>query len=64
MTTIPFDGDREAVGIVNASRLGLTAAVFSADLERALAVAESSRWVEWWSTARTVTGRRSCPSAG
>ena len=40
VTTIPFDGDREAVGIVNASRLGLTAAVFSADLERALAVAE------------------------
>lgn len=37
---IPFAADDEAVRIVNSSRLALTAAVFSGDLERALAVAE------------------------
>jgi acyl-CoA reductase-like NAD-dependent aldehyde dehydrogenase len=40
VTTIPFDDDEESVRIVNRSQLALTAAVFSADLERAMAVAE------------------------
>ena len=40
VTTIPFDDDEESIRIVNGSQLALTAAVFSADLERALAAAE------------------------
>ena len=40
VTTIPFDDDEESVRIVNQSQLALTAAVFSADLERAMAVAQ------------------------
>jgi len=37
---IPFDSDQEATDLVNASRLGLTAAVFSADIRRAMTVAQ------------------------
>lgn len=37
---VPFDSDQEATEIVNASRLGLTAAVFSADIRRAMTVAQ------------------------
>lgn len=40
ITMIPFSADDDAVQIVNGSRLALTAAVFTDDLERALAVAE------------------------
>ena len=40
ITTIPFDNDDESVRIVNRSQLALTAAVFSADLGRAMAVGE------------------------
>jgi acyl-CoA reductase-like NAD-dependent aldehyde dehydrogenase len=40
VTTIPFEDDEEAIRIVNSSQLALTAAVFSNDLERALAVAQ------------------------
>jgi len=40
ITMIPFDTDDEAIQIVNGSQLGLTAAVFTDDLERAFAVAE------------------------
>ncbi len=40
ITMIPFSADDEAVQIVNGSRLALTAAVFTGDLERALAAAE------------------------
>lgn len=39
-TVIPVGDDDEAVQVVNASTLGLTAAVFSADLPRAIAVAQ------------------------
>jgi acyl-CoA reductase-like NAD-dependent aldehyde dehydrogenase len=39
-TVIPVAGDDEAVRVVNSSKLGLTAAVFSADLPRAIAVAQ------------------------
>jgi len=39
-TVIPVAGDDEAVRVVNASSLGLTAAVFSADLPRAISIAE------------------------
>ncbi|MFP3913833.1 MAG: aldehyde dehydrogenase family protein [Actinomycetota bacterium] len=37
---IPFATDEEAVSVVNASTLGLTAAVFSADVTRAMAIAQ------------------------
>ena len=40
VTTIPFDDDDESVRIVNSSQLALTAAVFSADIGRAMAAAE------------------------
>ena len=40
ITMIPFDMEEESIEIVNSSRLALTAAVFSGDLERALAAAE------------------------
>jgi acyl-CoA reductase-like NAD-dependent aldehyde dehydrogenase len=40
VTTIPFGDDEDSVRIVNQSQLALTAAVFSTDLERAMAVAE------------------------
>ena len=40
ITMVPFDSDEEALAITNSSRLALTAAVFSNDLERALALAE------------------------
>ncbi|NOY57027.1 MAG: aldehyde dehydrogenase [Actinobacteria bacterium] len=40
VTVIPFDTEEESIEIVNSSRLALTAAVFSGDLERALAAAE------------------------
>lgn len=41
VSMIPFDSDSQAADIVNASQLALTAAVFSADLPRAMAVAQS-----------------------
>ncbi len=37
---IPVDSDDEAIAVANSSTLGLTAAVFSADVGRALAVGE------------------------
>ncbi|NIA24529.1 MAG: aldehyde dehydrogenase family protein [Gammaproteobacteria bacterium] len=40
VTTIPFDTDEESIEIVNSSQLALTAAIFSGDLERALAAAQ------------------------
>jgi acyl-CoA reductase-like NAD-dependent aldehyde dehydrogenase len=39
-TVIPASDEDEAVEIVNASSLGLTASVFSADLPRAIALAQ------------------------
>jgi acyl-CoA reductase-like NAD-dependent aldehyde dehydrogenase len=40
ITTIPFADAEEAVRIVNGSQLALTAAVFSTDLERAMAIGQ------------------------
>lgn len=40
VSVIPFDGDEQAVRIVNGSHLALTAAIFSADLQRAMGVAQ------------------------
>jgi aldehyde dehydrogenase (NAD+) len=39
LTVIPYDGDEAAVAIANDSPFGLSGAIFSADEERALAVA-------------------------
>ena len=39
-TVIPVSSDEEAVRVVNSSTMGLTAAVFSADIPRAIALAE------------------------
>ncbi len=39
-TVIPVGGDREALAVANASSFGLMASVFTADLERAMALAE------------------------
>jgi aldehyde dehydrogenase (NAD+) len=43
LTVIPFDDDDDAVRIANDSHYGLAGAVFSADLERSLAVARRVR---------------------
>jgi aldehyde dehydrogenase (NAD+) len=43
LTVIPFDGDDDAVRIANDSPFGLSGAIFSADEERALAVAARIR---------------------
>lgn len=42
-TVIPVGGDAEALAVANASSFGLMASVFSADVERALALAERLR---------------------
>jgi acyl-CoA reductase-like NAD-dependent aldehyde dehydrogenase len=42
-TVIPVGGDEERLRVANASSFGLMASVFSADLERALALAERLR---------------------
>jgi aldehyde dehydrogenase (NAD+) len=43
LVVIPFDSDDEAVRIANNSRYGLAGAVWSADADRALAVARRMR---------------------
>ncbi len=43
LTVIPFDDDDDAVRIANDSHYGLAGAVFSADLERSLAIARRVR---------------------
>lgn len=40
VSVIPFEGDAHAIRIVNSSRLALTAAVFSAEVGRAMAIAQ------------------------
>ena len=62
LVVIPFEDEDDAVRIANDSRYGLAGGVFSASLERSLAVARASVPAASASTAGRRTGR-TCPSA-
>ena len=54
LVVIPFDTEEEAVGLANDSDYGLTGGVFTADMSRAIRVAEALEagqvYINSWST--------------
>ena len=60
---VRVDGEEEAIRVANDTEYGLSAAVFSRDIRRALNVAKRIESASATSTARPCTTKRKCRSA-